>query len=239
MDLLHIDEQRHKSGQYIRTDILALLSNIKNCVDKVGSTEDTTNALIAYALHLTNCYGIPRWGIENFVICSLMRLTVAESGKVVALNLILKCHPYSVAPFMLQILLLLCKSKCHIIIHIHMPERTSAMQEQIPHHHSYTHARKDETFLVRWLKCVYLCTLTDKWSTMAVILAKFPQKQAIGLIDSQLTLLRTYSVYVPVLLLMANLNQQKELSHLEVQRIENMLISKEEEGLFALQVDAF
>ncbi|KAM7271477.1 hypothetical protein ACFE04_030691 [Oxalis oulophora] len=185
MDLLHKDEQRHKSGKHIRTDILALLSNIKNCVHRVGFTEDTTNALIANALHLTNCYAcIPRWGIGNFVICSLMRLTVAESGKVVALILILKCHPYSVAPFMLQILLLLCKNKCHIIIHIHMPERTSAMQEQMPHHHSYTHARKDETFLVRWLKEIALENKMDrcnefqnKWNTMTAILAKLPQKQ--------------------------------------------------------------
>ncbi|KAM7271271.1 hypothetical protein ACFE04_030485 [Oxalis oulophora] len=146
-----------------------------------------------------------------------MRLTVAESGKVVALILILKCHPYSVAPFMLQILLLLCKNKCHIIIHIHMPEMTSAMQEQMPHHHSYTHARKDKTFLVRWqkeialenkmdrcnefqsknffmdevevigsaLQCVYLCTLTDKWSIMAAILGKLPQRQ-VFLIDVNL-----------------------------------------------------
>ncbi|KAM7270417.1 hypothetical protein ACFE04_029631 [Oxalis oulophora] len=45
-----------QSGQHITTDILAFLSNIKNCVDKVGPTEDTTNALIAYALHLTNRY---------------------------------------------------------------------------------------------------------------------------------------------------------------------------------------
>ncbi|KAM7271934.1 hypothetical protein ACFE04_031148 [Oxalis oulophora] len=45
-----------QSGQHITTDILALLSNNKNCVDKVGPTVDATNALIAYAFHLTNRY---------------------------------------------------------------------------------------------------------------------------------------------------------------------------------------
>ncbi|KAM7274316.1 hypothetical protein ACFE04_028980 [Oxalis oulophora] len=93
----------------------------------------------------------------------------------------------------------------------------SSNQEQATDHHSYTHARKSETFLVRWLKeialdnkidicllvieegckefqsksffmdevevidcalqCIYLCTLTDKWSTMAATLSKLPQKQ--------------------------------------------------------------
>ncbi|KAM7251620.1 hypothetical protein ACFE04_023503 [Oxalis oulophora] len=52
------------------------------------------------------------------------------------------------------------------------------------------------------------------------------------------TLLRTYSVYVLVLLLMAHLNKQRAISS-GSQGNDRTLMSKEEESLFALQVDAF
>ncbi|KAM7250779.1 hypothetical protein ACFE04_022662 [Oxalis oulophora] len=105
--------------------------------------------------------------------------------------------------------------------------------------HSYTHARKDETLLVRWLKGI---TLENKWSTMIDIIKASPKaslfdrcqiiktgnnaedlekrlKKVEAHIEAarllafyQFTLFRTYSVYVPVLLLMANLNNQRAIS---------------------------
>ncbi|KAJ8770618.1 hypothetical protein K2173_021265 [Erythroxylum novogranatense] len=133
-------------------EINMILSNIKDqgfviseCVDKVGSTEDATKALLARGLRATDrfCFSqsydceygqlwkfrmarlqllqfkdrletylginMGRFSAQEyskfrFVSLTEAAVTLAESGKIGALNLLFKRHPYSLHPFILQIL---------------------------------------------------------------------------------------------------------------------------------------
>ncbi|OMO93554.1 Secretory pathway Sec39 [Corchorus olitorius] len=98
------------SGQGIN-DINAFLSKIKDlvfvlsqCVDKVGTTEEAVKALLAYGLQLTNRFSMQEYGKFRVMPINDAAVTLAESGKIGALNLLFKRHRYSLAPFMLDIL---------------------------------------------------------------------------------------------------------------------------------------
>ncbi|KAM7250162.1 hypothetical protein ACFE04_022045 [Oxalis oulophora] len=124
MDLLLKDKQKEQSGQHITTDILALHSNIKNYVDKVGPTEDDAWDFCLPASHFDYCNIEIRWRFS--LMCRSLYSPSISSSKLL----------------------------------------TQQQQQRATHFHSST---------------------------------KF-------------TLLRTYSVYVPVLLLMANLNKERAIS---------------------------
>ncbi|RVW14510.1 MAG2-interacting protein 2 [Vitis vinifera] len=97
--------------------------NISTHGETVGPTEDAVKALLAYGLHLTSRYRFSEsddhgngqiWdfrkvlcaGIHKFRIMPINEAAVAlaESGKIGALNLLFKRHPYTLTPSMLEIL---------------------------------------------------------------------------------------------------------------------------------------
>ncbi|GAB2265039.1 hypothetical protein Dimus_000106 [Dionaea muscipula] len=153
----NLDKDKVWKAQWLHSeqgtnDISMILSNVKDetfklgeCVEKVGPTEDSVKALLAFGLHLTDSCNFPEseddtsdqtWDflllrlqllqfkdrLETFLGINMGRFSVqeysnfrvmpikeaavklAENGKIGALNLLFKRHPYSLAPFMLEVL---------------------------------------------------------------------------------------------------------------------------------------
>ncbi|PSS04479.1 MAG2-interacting protein [Actinidia chinensis var. chinensis] len=77
---------------------------LSECVDRVGPTEEAVRALIAHGLHLTDQFSVQEYNKFRHMPINEAAVTLAESGKIGALNLLFKRHPYSLTPFMLEIL---------------------------------------------------------------------------------------------------------------------------------------
>ncbi|XP_021753504.1 MAG2-interacting protein 2-like [Chenopodium quinoa] len=156
-DRYKLDKDQVFKSQWLHSaqgsdEVQMLLSNVKDeafvlreCVERVGHTEDALRALLAYGLNLTNRYkfsepesdlcehvwdsrltrlqllqfkdrletflgiNMGRFSVQEYSKFRVMPITeaavkLAENGKIGALNLLFKRHPFSCSPFILKIL---------------------------------------------------------------------------------------------------------------------------------------
>ncbi|KAM7250511.1 hypothetical protein ACFE04_022394 [Oxalis oulophora] len=270
---------KEQSGQHITTDILALLSNIKNCVDKVGPTEELTVLVQTYAKRclgsvwlsvdeLCECYIGTRIELEILIptvdssitqeLTVLVQTYAKRCLESVWLSVDELCECYIGTRIELEILIPTVDSSDNARLETMLRTLRKDSKRQRSSYRSTTRLLAFYQYAQHQFLLLNMLVVAHIEAARLLSFYQYAHHQflvlnmlAVALACAQkFTLLRTYSVYVLVLLLMAHLNKQRAISsgsqgndrHAYVKGgrgNDRTLMSKEEESLFALQVDAF
>ncbi|KAM7251142.1 hypothetical protein ACFE04_023025 [Oxalis oulophora] len=266
---------KEQSGQHITTDILALLSNIKNCVDKVGPNEDDAWDFCLPASHFDYCNIEIRWRFSLMCRDTLeilidvqnrARNIDSHSGQLditqeltvlvqtyakrclesVWLSVDELCECYIGTRIELEILIPTVDSSDNARLETMLRTLRKDSKRQRSSYRSTTRLLAFYQYAQHQFLLLNMLVVAHIEAARLLSFYQYAHHQflvlnmlAVALACAQkFTLLRTYSVYVLVLLLMAHLNKQRAISS-GSQGNDRTLMSKEEESLFALHVDAF